>query len=166
MPLTRIRELYVVELSEIYESEREILRQLPLMAARSSSNTLREAFEAHYRTTLCQVDRLDEIFGHLDERRRPTSAPAIRGLVEETRLRQACLERGNLLDLELVNASRRIGHYEMAAYRGALAYATRLSDAISRELLLRALEEERQMDERLELFLVTPPVPVTRATIA
>jgi len=78
MPLTRIRELYVVELSDIFESEQEILRQLPLMAARSSSDSLRAAFEAHYRTTLCQVHRLQEIFDHLDERRRPTTAPAIR----------------------------------------------------------------------------------------
>jgi len=164
MPLTRIRELYVVELSDIFESEQEILRQLPLMAARSSSDSLRTAFEAHYRTTLCQVHRLQEIFDHLDERRRPTTAPAIRGLVEETRLRQSCLDRGNLLDLELVNAGRRIGHYEMAAYGGAVAYATRLSDAVSCELLLRTLEEERQMDERLERFLAAPPVTLTRVT--
>ena len=68
MPLTRMRELFILELSDIYEAEREILRQLPLMAARSSSDPLREAFEAHDRTTLCHVDRLDEVFGHLDER--------------------------------------------------------------------------------------------------
>jgi len=66
MALTRIRELFVVELSDIYESEQEILRQLPLMAARASSDPLRDVFEAHYRTTLCQVDRLEEIFEHLD----------------------------------------------------------------------------------------------------
>ena len=166
MPLTRMRELFILELSDIYEAEREILRQLPLMAARSSSDPLREAFEAHYRTTLCHVDRLDEVFGHLDERRRPTTGPAIRGLFEETRLKQVCLERGYLLDLELANGSRRIAHYEIAAYRGAVGYATRLSDEVSGELLSRTLDEERRMDERLERILVAPPVPFARVTTA
>lgn len=166
MPLTTIRELFVVELSDIYESEQEILRQLPLMAARASSNPLRDAFEAHYRTTLCQVHRLEEIFDHLDERRRPTTAPAIRGLIDETRLREACVDRGTLGDLVLVNAGRRIGHYEMAAYRGGLVYATRLNDEVSRILLLRTLDEERRMDERLERCLATPPAPVSRVTAA
>ena len=166
MALTRIRELFVVELSDIYESEQEILRQLPLMAARASSDPLRDVFEAHYRTTLCQVDRLEEIFEHLDERRRPTTAPAIRGLVEEARLRQECLDRGSLLDLALVNSGRRIGHYEMAVYRGLLAYATRLTDEVSRTLLLRTVEEECQMDERLERFLAQPPIPISGVTAA
>jgi len=166
MPLTRIRELYVVELSEIYESEQEILRQLPLMAACASSDGLREAFEAHYRATYRHVDRLPEIFDHLDERRRHTPAPAIHGLVEEARVRQSFLERGDLLDLALVDAGRRMEHYEMAAYHAALTYARRLSDTTGLALLLDTLDDERQMDEQLEVLLAAPVAPASRVTAA
>ena|SRR6187402_3517748 len=161
MPLTRIRELYVVELSGIYESEQEILRQLPLMAARTGSDAVRDAFEAHYRATQRQVDRLTAIFDHLDERRSPATATAIRGLVEEGRLRQAFLDRGDLLDLALVDMGRRIEHYEMAAYSAALAYARRIGDAEGTSLLIDTLDEERRMDEQLGTLATTPCAPAT-----
>jgi ferritin-like metal-binding protein YciE len=156
MPLTRIRELYVVELSEIYESEQEILRQLPLMASSAADSALREVFEAHYRATLRQVDRLMAIFDRLDERRRQVPVPAIRGLAEQARVRQALLERGELLDLALIDAGRRIEHYEMAAYSAALAYARRLGDADGATLILGTFDEEREMDERLEVLSALP----------
>jgi ferritin-like metal-binding protein YciE len=150
MALTRIRELYVAELSELYETEEEILRQLPLMAARACDPALRQVFEDHYRETRGHVDRLDAIFEQLDERRRPTSAPAIRGLVEEARMRQASLDRGELLDLALIDAGRRVEHYEIAAYSSTAGYARRLAYPDAAALLLETLEEERRADHLLE----------------
>ena len=150
MALTRISELYLADLSEIYESEAEILRQLPLMAARASESALRQIFEDHYRETRTHIDRLDAIFARLDERRRSTSAPAIRGLTEEARLRQAFLERGELLDLALIDGGRRMEHYEMAAYSALISYARRLGHQDSEAMLLQTLEEERRADSQLE----------------
>jgi len=166
MPLTRIRELYVVELSEIFASEQEILRQLPLMAARSGNDAIREAFESHYRATQQHIDRLTAIFDHLDERRRPATAPALRGLVEEARLRQTLLDRSDLLDLVLIDMGRRIEHYEMAAYSAAWAYAHRSGDPDGAVLLKRTLEEERRMDEDLEALTTNPHAPAPRITAA
>jgi ferritin-like metal-binding protein YciE len=150
MALTRIRELYVADLSEIYEAEEEILRQLPLMAARACEVSLRQLFEDHYRETRTHIDRLDTIFALLDERRRATPAPAMRGLAEEARVRQAFLERGELLDLALIDAGRRIEHYEIAAYSATIGYARRLGHHDSVALLLETLEEERRADSQLE----------------
>ena len=152
MALTRLRELYVVELSGIFESEEEILRQLPLMAARASSSGLRQAFEDHYRETRGHRDRLAIIFEQLDERRRPAPAHAIRGLTDEARLRQGSLEPGELLDLALVDGGRRIEHYEIAAYSAAVAYANRLDHQEGAALLQQSLDEERRADSRLEML--------------
>ena len=150
MPLTRIRELYVAELSELYEAEEEILRMLPLMAARACAPALRQIFEDHYRETRGHIDRLATICHQLDERRRPTAAPAIRGLAEEARLRQAALERGELLDLALIDGARRIEHYEIAAYTAVAGYAERLGHRDAAALLLETLDEERRADSQLE----------------
>jgi Uncharacterized protein conserved in bacteria len=150
MPLTRIRELYVAELSELYEAEEEILRMLPLMAARACAPALRQIFEDHYRETRGHIDRLATICHQLDERRRPTAAPAIRGLAEEARLRQAALERGELLDLALIDGARRIEHYEIAAYAAVAGYAERLGHGDAAALLLETLDEERRADSQLE----------------
>ena len=161
MPLTRIRELYVVELSALCESEKEILHQLPLMSANAGNPSLRDLFDAHYRVTHRHTERLETIFDFLEERRRPAPATGIRGLVEEARLRQSYLERGDLLDLALIDSGRRIAHYEIAAYSAALTYARRVGHTEGAALLLQTLDEERQMDERLEPLT---EVPVRTAT--
>jgi len=150
MPLTRIRELYVAELSELYEAEEEILRMLPLMAARACAPALRQIFEDHYRETRGHIDRLATICHQLDERRRPTAAPAIRGLAEEARLRQAALERGELLDLALIDGARRIEHYEIAAYTGLVEKARAMGQTQAAQLLQQNLQEEQQMLQRVE----------------
>src|SRR5690242_17605121 len=99
MPVTKIRELYVAELSEVYAAEEEILRQLPLMSACARDGALRQILDDHYRETQSHLQRLEIIFAELDERRRHTPAPAIRGLIEEARQRQALLDGGAILDL-------------------------------------------------------------------
>jgi Mn-containing catalase len=164
MPLTRIRELYVVELSTLCESEKEILHQLPLMSASARNPLLRDLFDAHYRRTHLQAERLATIFDLLDERRRPAAATGIRGLVEEARLRQSWLDSGDLLDLALIDTGRRISHYEIAAYSAALTYARRVGDSAGAALLLETLDEERQMEGHLEP-LTLPPVPRVAAAI-
>ncbi len=156
MPLTRLRELYVVELSALGESEKEILHQLPLMSASASNPSLRDLFDAHYRVTLRHAERLATIFDFLDERRRPSPATGIRGLVEEARLRQSYLDRGELLDLTLIDTGRRIAHYEIAAYSAALTYARRVGHTEGAALLLQTFDEERQTDERLESLTAVP----------
>jgi len=150
MALTRLRELYVVELSQIFESEEEILRQLPLMAASAGDPALRQIFEDHYRETRGHLDRLATIFEQLDERRRSTPAHAIRGLTDEARLRQISLAPGELLDLALIDGARRIEHYEMAAYNAVIAYARRLGHHEAAGLLLQTLDDERRADRQLE----------------
>ena len=152
MALTRLRELYVIELSGIFESEAEILRQLPLMAACASNPGLRQVFEDHYRETRGQLDRLAMVFEQLDERRRAVSAHAIRGLIDEARLRQGSLERGELLDLALVDGGRRLEHYEIAAYGAVIGYAGRLGHHDAAALLQQTLDEERRADSRLEML--------------
>ena len=140
MPLTGLRELYVVELSQIFESEEAILRQLPLMAAGAGEPALRQIFEEHYRETRGHLDRLASIFEQLDERRRTRPAHAIRGLIEEARMRQTSLESGELLDHALIDGGRRIAHYEIAAYHALFGYARRLVDHEAAALLLQTLD--------------------------
>jgi ferritin-like metal-binding protein YciE len=148
--MTRIRELYVFELSELYETEEEILRQLPLMAARADDPALRQLFDDHYRQSQAHIRRLTTIFDQLDERRRTSTAPAIRGLVEEARLREGLLDRGELLDFALIDAGRRIAHFEIAAYSATICYARRLGHRDAVDLLAETLEDERRADTRLE----------------
>lgn len=149
MTTVALRDLYLAELNDLYEAEQQMLRELPLLAAGASSAELREAFDGHYRQTQQHVARLERLFAHLDERPRPVSCRALRGIIEDARLRHGHLERGDRLDASLIAAAQRIEQYEIAAYRCAHGYALSLADVDGAEMLQETLNEERGMELRL-----------------
>ncbi len=143
MPQERIRELLIIGLSQLHGAEEGMLRQLPLMAARATDPTLRALFDNHYRDTQRHLARLAAVFELRDERRRAMPAPAIRGLIEESRIRRELVVNADAVDLTLIDFARRLEHYEIAAYSGAIMYAERLGRPEPVGLLLDTLEEER-----------------------
>jgi ferritin-like metal-binding protein YciE len=149
MTAVALRDLYLAELNDLYDAEQQVLRELPLLAAGATSAALRDAFDAHYRQTQQHVARLERLFAHLDERRQSVSCRALRGIIEDARLRHGRLERGDVLDASLISAAQRIEHYEIAAYRCAHSYAVSLSDADAAGLLQKTLDEEGGMDHQL-----------------
>jgi ferritin-like metal-binding protein YciE len=150
MTAVTVRDLYIAELNDLYEAEQQLLRELPLLSAGATSAELREAFDTHYRETQQHVARLEQLFRQLDERPRPVACRALRGIIEDARLRNSHLDRGEALDAALIAAAQRIEHYEIAAYRCARTYALTLQDADGAEVLQETLREEGGMDERLE----------------
>lgn len=149
MSLVTLRDLYLAEANELYDAEQQVLRELPLLASAASADELREAFDLHYRQTLRHIDRLDEIFVHLDERPRPVSGRSLRAIIEDGRLRKAYIDRGAVLDAALISFGQRLAHFEIAAYRAAHTYAATLGDVRGADLLKKTLDEEGGMDERL-----------------
>jgi ferritin-like metal-binding protein YciE len=135
------RELYVDELNELYDAEQQVLRELPVMAARASSPTLRELLEACYRETQRHIERLVSLFSERDERPRATTCQAMRSLIEEARGRFAAFEQGEVLDAALIGTARRIEHYEIAAYGCACSYADILEDHPAKIALQESLDE-------------------------
>ena len=164
MTAVALRDLYVAELNDLYDAEQQVLRELPLLAAGATSAELREAFEAHYRQTQQHVARLERLFAHLDERPRSVTCQALRGMIEDARLRNRHLERGEALDASLIAAAQRIEHYEIAAYRSAHSYALSLSDADGVQVLQETLDEEGGMEQRLaQLMAAGGPLTSGRA---
>jgi ferritin-like metal-binding protein YciE len=152
--------LYLAELNELYDAEQQVLRELPLLAAGATSAVLREVFDAHYRQTQQHVLRLERLFVQLDERPRSVSGRALRGIIEDARIRNGGLERGEVLDASLISAAQRIEHYEIASYRAAHSYALSLSDTDAADMLRKTLDEEDGMDRQL-VGLAAAGVPVT-----
>jgi ferritin-like metal-binding protein YciE len=149
MALTTVRDLFVAELSDLYDAEHQVLFELPLLSAGATSDQLRAIFDQHYRDTHQHVARLETLFRRLDERPRLGPCRALRGIIEDARTRHGALERGPALDAALISAAQRIEHYEIAAYRCARTYALSLADALGAELLQQTLDEEGGMDQRL-----------------
>ncbi len=149
MPLVTLRHLYFAELSDLYDAEQQVIRELPLMSAAATSAELRDAFDTHYRRTQRHVDRIEGLFNRMDERARVTPSRALRGIIEHARARNSGVERGDVLDAALIGTAQRIGHYKIAAYGSARTFALRLADLEAAEMLQQTHDEESSMDQEL-----------------
>ena len=63
-------DLFHDTLKDIYYAEKKILTALPKMAKAAQTEDLRQAFTKHERETQGQVNRLEKVFGLIEQPRR------------------------------------------------------------------------------------------------
>jgi ferritin-like metal-binding protein YciE len=149
MKESALKELYLKELRDIYDAEKQITKALPKMMKATSSSRLREAFEHHLQQTNTHVTRLEQIFEELDESPKGESCDGMEGLIEEgSNIIDEDLE-GEAKDAGLISAAQRVEHYEMAAYGTVRTYANILGDKKAASLLQETLNEEKETDQKL-----------------
>jgi ferritin-like metal-binding protein YciE len=149
MELEHLMDLYVDELKDVYNAEKQILRALPKMAKKASHPELRQAFENHQVMTEEQVKRLETIFDDMKLPRRGKKCVGMEGLIEEG---QEMMEEGadpDVLDAAMISAAQRVEHYEIAVYGTLRTYARQLGLQEHARLLQKTLDEEGETDKLL-----------------
>ena len=149
MPIVTLRDLYIAELQDLFDAERQIVGALPELAAAATSSELRTALSNHLDQTNVQLQRLELLLRKLGVCEPAHPCEAMRGLIDESRRRIAETERGDVLDAAIIGAAQRIEHYEIAAYGCARTYARTLRDGEAAALLQQTLDEEGDTDHRL-----------------
>jgi ferritin-like metal-binding protein YciE len=148
MAAKTLRELFVDELRDMYNGEKQLTRALPKMARAAGSDELRAAFTTHLKETEKQVRRLEQVFRSLGETARGKKCDGIEGIVEESSSAMEELD-GAVLDAALIGGAQKVEHYEIASY-GTLAYfAELLGEGQAKDLLGQTLEEEKAADKKL-----------------
>ena len=144
------RDLFELELKDLYSAEKQLTKALPKMAKAATNEELKEAFESHLEETQGQVERLEKIFNQLDiSFSRVEKCKAMEGLIEEGK---KMLEEGlepHVLDAGLICAAQRVEHYEIAGYGCARTFARQLGHEEVAELLQQTLDEEGNADKKL-----------------
>jgi ferritin-like metal-binding protein YciE len=149
MAITNLEELFLHELKDILDAERQILKALPKMMKAAESEELQAAFEEHRSVTEEQVGRLETIFESLDKAARGKHCPGIEGIIKEGEETIKEGEQGPALDAALICGAQKVEHYEIASYGCLVEYAKLLGMDDAVELLEATLEEEKQTDEKL-----------------
>src|SRR5437762_12962000 len=101
MSAENLNELFVEEVRDIYDAEKQLVKALPKMAKAAESEELRGAFEEHLEITLAHVGRLEEVFKGLGMAARGKTCEGMKGLVEEGQEAIQELE-GTVLDAALI----------------------------------------------------------------
>jgi ferritin-like metal-binding protein YciE len=152
MPQKSLSEAFTSELRDTYDAERQLTRALPKMARAATDPELKQAFTNHLRETEGQIERLEQVFGLIEERPRGKRCEGIAGIIEEG---AAMMEEDfdeSAMDATLIGAGQRAEHYEMAAYGTLVAWAEELGYTEAAGLLQQTLEEEKAADEKLSVI--------------
>lgn len=149
MTATRLEDLFLLTLKDIYHGEKQILKALPKMAKHADSSELKKALQHHLEETKGQVERIERIFKMLDKPARGEACEAIEGLIEEGDEVIEKAKTGAVGDAGLIAAGQAIEHYEIARYGTLCAWATQLGMVDAAELLEETLEQEKKADATL-----------------
>ena len=149
MALKSLQDLFLNELKDVLNAEKQILTALPKMAKAASSPELEQAFTKHLRETENQVRRLEQIFKSLGQTPRGKKCKGMEGLLEEGK--EILEEEGaeEVIDAALISAAQRVEHYEIAAYGCLRTYAQLLGYEDADRLLEQTLHEEEATDQAL-----------------
>ena len=148
MAAENLQELFVNELRDIYDAEKQLTKALPKMAKAADSDELRAAFEAHLDETRGHVSRLEDVFKLLGIAARGKPCEGMKGLIGEGEEVMEEME-GSTLDAALIASAQKVEHYEIATYGTLATFAEVLEMEEAKNLLGQTLDEEKAADEKL-----------------
>ena len=150
-----LRDLYLDELKDVYNAEKQLVRALPKMAKSSSHDELRTAYEDHLTVTEEHVLRLETIFDDIGEPAPAKKCLGMEGLIAEGQEMMEEDMEPEVLDAALISAAQRVEHYEIAAYGTLRTYARQLGYDNHAQLLQQSLDEEGAADKLLTVIAVS-----------
>jgi ferritin-like metal-binding protein YciE len=149
MSLDSLQNLFVTELKDIYNAEKQLVTALPRIAKSASSPRLAEAITKHLKETEGHVARLEEIFQSLGLPVRGKKCKGMEGLLEEGKEVMEEEAQESVRDAALISAAQKVEHYEIAAYGCLRSYAQILGHTDAAKLLEQTLKEEEAADDKL-----------------
>jgi ferritin-like metal-binding protein YciE len=149
MKLPSISKLLEDQLKDVYSAETQLVKTLPKMAKKASSQGLKEAINSHLEETKHQVERLNQVGRTLGVKLAGKRCKAMEGLIEEGAEVLDADGPGPIIDAALIAAAQRVKHYEISAYGSARTLAGRLGHEDVVDLLQETLDEESAADEKL-----------------
>jgi ferritin-like metal-binding protein YciE len=149
MSLDSLKKLFVEEVRDIYNAEKQLLKALPRMAKAAESADLSQAFSKHLKETEGHVQRLERIFRELGQAVRGKQCKGMVGLLEEGK--EKLEEEGEeaVLDAALIASAQAVEHYEITKYGSLIAWAKQLGREDCAAVLQQNLDEEGATDKKL-----------------
>ncbi len=145
-----LKEFFIDSLKDIYRAEKNLVKALPKMAKKATSEELKSALEKHLSETENQVSRLEQVFLSIGEKAAAKKCEAMEGLIAESETIISDTENGSMTrDVGIIAACQKVEHYEIASYGTMRTLADVLGLAEVSKLLNDTLEEEKKADATL-----------------
>jgi ferritin-like metal-binding protein YciE len=144
-----LRDVFVDELRDAYDAEKQLTAVLPRMMKAATSPGLRTIFEDNLEQARGHLLGLEHVFDSLDERAPGKHSEGMAGIVNEGK----AFLHGSLdkvtRDACLIARGRQAQHYAMAAYLTLVSWARAMSFNEVGDLLQQMLDQERATERAL-----------------
>ncbi|MGQ4272798.1 YciE/YciF ferroxidase family protein [Terrihabitans sp. B22-R8] len=142
-------DLFHHQLQDIYYAEKQIEKNLPMMAEKATNSELKAKFETHLRETTNHIARLDSVFQAYGQPAKGVDCEAIDGIIKEAKHVAGNVADPEVLDAALLASAQAVEHYEITRYGTLIAWAKELGLTNLVAPLEQNLEEEYKTDKAL-----------------
>jgi ferritin-like metal-binding protein YciE len=146
---TKLHKLFEEELKDIYWAEKALVKAIPKMIKKATSEELVEALESHLEETEGHVQRCEQVFEMLGKTAQAKKCEAMDGLITEAEDIMSESDEGVMRDAGIISAAQKVEHYEIASYGTLKQFAKTLGLNEIADLLEQTLDEEKNADETL-----------------
>ena len=148
-PIKTLDDLFVHMLQDIYYAEKQIVKNLPVMAEKAQNAQLKAGFQQHLRETEQQVQRLEQVFQMIGQPAQGVTCQAIDGILAEAKEVISDCDDAEVCDAAMLAAAQAVEHYEITRYGPIIAYAQQLGRTQVVPVLETTLGEEKATDKKL-----------------
>lgn len=149
MDVHNLRELFIEQLRDLYDGERQIVDHLPKMIEKATHLELKTALQNHLSETERQIQRLDQIFAGIGENPKGETCKGMKGVLKEGEDLLDKTEHSGVIDAGIISSAQRVEHYEIAGYGTVRNYARLLGFEEYGRVLQQIMDEEKEADRVL-----------------
>lgn len=150
MPIANTQELFLHELTEIYDAEHRFLEGQAVMVNKAADQELQRAIRNHIHQTRQHIGNLEQVFRELGQEPRRETNEVAQGLVSEAQQIVQEAESDALRDCLIDAAVVKVEHFEIASYRGLVTGARLMGQSMVVDLLNANLQQEEETAQTAE----------------
>ena len=152
MAVKTLQDLFVHNLSDVYNAEKQLVKALPKMIKAAEHDELRELFQTQLSDAQQHIEAVDGVVASCGIKLKRIKCAAMEGLIEEAKEILDEMEASPVRDAALVGAAQKVVHYEIAAVGTLAAFAAHLNFDEAVASLSEVLDELKEGDQNFTTF--------------
>jgi ferritin-like metal-binding protein YciE len=144
MPISNAQELFVHELSEVYDAENRLIEGQQEMVEHATDQDLKSAIQEHLEQTRQHAANVERVFTELDKEAHRETNEVAQGLVSEAQEGLQEAQSDALRDAAIVSAVIKVEHFEMGSYRSLVTAAHLMGQTEIERLLRENMQQEEE----------------------
>ncbi|MDB5891543.1 MAG: hypothetical protein JWP47_2374 [Polaromonas sp.] len=152
MPVKTLQDLFIHNLSDIYNAEKQLGKILPKLIKSAEHPGLSELFKVQLEDNQATMEQLDRVVESSGIKLKRIKCAAMEGLIGEAKETLDESDKSPVRDAALVGNAQKIVHYEIAGIGTLAAFANHCGFTEAADTLREVLQDKKEGDENFTRF--------------